>query len=162
MLRRKTTKTKTLGQDTKGRYLKNIVRVRPPKSGKISQRKFYLGHDEDAARHAAARIDALWNCFEGRFQRQQHQRMIQQSFPVPHRPQPEYELVDGARQVKPYVPNVASAVQNQSQRTRRQVRKGVEQSTKGSSRKIGIPSERSYAERRARCRRRDPRPHQCD
>ena len=108
MLRRKTTKTKTLGQDTKERYLKNIVRVRPPKSGKISQRKFYLSHDEDAARHAPARIDALWNCVEGRFQRQHHQRMIQQSFPVPHRPQPEYELVDGARQVKPYVPNVVS------------------------------------------------------
>jgi hypothetical protein len=68
MPRRKTTKTKTLAQDSKGRYLKNIGRVRNPKSGKISQRKFYLGHDEEAARHAAARLEALWKCVERRFE----------------------------------------------------------------------------------------------
>ena len=69
MPRRKTTKTQTLAQDSKGRYLKNIGGVRNPKSGKISQRKFYLGHDEDMARHAAARLEALWKCVERRFER---------------------------------------------------------------------------------------------
>ena len=76
MPKRKTTKTKTLSQDSKGRYLRNIGWARNSKTGKISQKKFYLGHDEDFARHAAARLGALWECVESRFKRDPEHRLI--------------------------------------------------------------------------------------
>jgi len=104
MPRRKTTKTQTLAQDSKGRYLKNIGGVRNPKSGKISQRKFYLGHDEDTARHAAARLEALWKCVERRYERLHSQRLIQEALEDQHRPPTEYEMVGNVLQVKPYIP----------------------------------------------------------
>ena len=104
MPRRKTTKTRTLAQDSKGRYLKNIGRVRNPKSGKISQRKFYLGYDEDAARHAAARLEALWKCVEHRFARLDRQRLMEESLEEKLRPPIEYEMIGNVLQVKPYIP----------------------------------------------------------
>ena len=103
MPRRKTTQTKTLAQDAKGRYLKNIGWARNPATGKISQRKFYLGHDKDAALHAAARLAALWKCVERRFARLHRQRQIQEALPEPHRPPVEYEMTGNVLQVKPYV-----------------------------------------------------------
>ena len=84
---------KTLSQDAKGRFLKNIGWVRNPKSGKISQRKFYLGHDEDAAWHTAARLVALWKCVENRFKREHVQRQIVEALPEGFGPEVEYELV---------------------------------------------------------------------
>jgi len=90
MPRRKTTRTKTLSRDSKGRYLRNIGKVRNPKTGKISQRKFYLGHDEDAALHSAARLAALWKCVEKRFKRIRTQQLVLSSL---GQSQAEYEMV---------------------------------------------------------------------
>ena len=105
MPRRKTTKTKTLAQDSRGRYLRNIGRTRNPRSGKIAQRKFYLGHDEDAARHAAARLEALWKCVERRFERLHSQRLVLEALEEEHRPPLEYEMIGNVLQVKPYIPH---------------------------------------------------------
>ena len=70
MPRKKITKIKALSQDKSGRFFKNIGWVRNPTSGKFSQRKFYLGHDDEAAKLAAARLDALWQCVERRHNKQ--------------------------------------------------------------------------------------------
>ena len=115
MPKRKTTKTKTLAQDSKGRYLRNIGWARNSETGKISQKKFYLGHDEDFARHAAARLEALWKCVESRFKRDPEDRRIleilrharPQSFDVPAGEHvqvqlpSDYEMVDGIICLKP-------------------------------------------------------------
>lgn len=100
MPRRKTTKTKTLAQDSSGRYLKNIGRARSSKTGKISQKKFYLGHDKDAALHAAARLAALWKCVERRHDRLSHLRLFDEALDDNPR-QLEYELIGNVIQVKP-------------------------------------------------------------
>lgn len=63
MPRRKTTSRKTLGFDKSGRYFRNLGYVRAP-SGKYSQKKFYLGYDEDLAKVAVARLEALWGRVE--------------------------------------------------------------------------------------------------
>ena len=94
---------KTLSQDAKGRFLKNIGWVRNPRSGKISQRKFYLGHDEDAAWHVAARLSALWKCVELRFERKHSLRQIEELMPEGFGPKVEYEMVGNVLQVKPYM-----------------------------------------------------------
>lgn len=101
MPKRKTTKTKKLSQDSKGRYLINIGRVRNPQTGKVSQRKFYLGYDEDAARHAAARLTALWKCVERRFTRIHNQRTSLELLPEEFRPAAEYEMVGNVIRQKP-------------------------------------------------------------
>ena len=56
MPRRKIAKIKALSQDKGGRYIKNLGWVRNPNSGKFSQRKFLLGHDEETAKLAAVRL----------------------------------------------------------------------------------------------------------
>ena len=66
MPRKKITKLKALSQDKGGRYIRNLGWVRSPTSGKFSQRKFFLGHDQEAAKLAAARLEALWQCVERR------------------------------------------------------------------------------------------------
>ena len=115
MPKRKTTKTKTLSQDSKGRYLRNIGWARNSETGKISQKKFYLGHDEDFARHAAARLEALWKCVESRFKRDPEHRIhleilrhtLRQSANEPAgenvqiKLPDEYEMVDGIICLKP-------------------------------------------------------------
>ena len=70
MPRKKIAKIKALSQDKGGRYIKNLGWVRNPNSGKFSQRKFFLGHDEETAKLAAARLDALWQCVERRHNKQ--------------------------------------------------------------------------------------------
>jgi hypothetical protein len=115
MPKRKTTKTKTLSQDSKGRYLRNIGWARNSETGKISQKKFYLGHDEDFARHAAARLEALWKCVESRFKRDPEHRThleilrhtLRQSANEPAgenvqiKLPDDYEMVDGIIYLRP-------------------------------------------------------------
>ena len=63
MPRRKLTSRKTLGFDKSGRYFRNLGYVRS-RSGKYSQKKFYFGYDEDLAKVAVARLEALWRRVE--------------------------------------------------------------------------------------------------
>ena len=61
MPRRKSTTSKAVGADASGRYFKNLGYIKSS-TGKYSQKKFYLGYDEDAAQLAALRLKSLWNC----------------------------------------------------------------------------------------------------
>ena len=63
MPRRKQTSRKTLGFDKTGRYFRNLGYVRSA-AGKYSQKKFYLGYDEDLAKLAVARLESLWKRVE--------------------------------------------------------------------------------------------------
>ena len=65
MPRRKTSKIKEVRQDKNGRFFRNLGNVRST-VGKYSQRKFYLGYDEDHARLAAVRLEALWDVINKR------------------------------------------------------------------------------------------------
>ena len=61
MPRRKSTTVKAIGNDANGRYFKNLGYIKSA-TGKYSQKKFYLGYDEDFAQLAAARLKSLWKC----------------------------------------------------------------------------------------------------
>ena len=65
MPRRKSSQLKAVRQDNKGRYFRNLGYVKSG-TGSYSQRKFYLGHDEDHAKLASARLEALWTAIKAK------------------------------------------------------------------------------------------------
>lgn len=72
MPRRKTATIKPIGSDASGRFFKNLGYIKSA-TGKYSQKKFYLGYDEDFARLAAARLNSLWKCVCDRHEAQKAQ-----------------------------------------------------------------------------------------
>ncbi|MDB4396462.1 hypothetical protein N9003_01300 [bacterium] len=71
MPRKHKTKLKTLGRDQKGRYFRNLGWLRNELTGAVRQKKCYLGHDEDEAKFANSRLEALWACIERVHERDQ-------------------------------------------------------------------------------------------
>jgi hypothetical protein len=63
MPKRKITSIKQLGRTKQGCFFRNLGWVKSS-TGNYTQRKFYLGYDEDPAKLASARLEALWKCVE--------------------------------------------------------------------------------------------------